>query len=252
MGFDYLGLLGFSVFSAACLQSATGIGYGVIAGPLFLVILNDNQAFQLSTIHNLAIALILAPYVWKDINRMVLKNFLLGGSFGLFIGFIIYVWSSVSQLKFAAVLMVAFVTTVLLRETVYGSHDRTRKKTAFLETTLAGTLAGIMGGMLAMPGPIAAAWMSIKGLTKKEIRATVLTFFLFAYGANTTLYTITTGLSSKILLLSVTLFPPMLFGIVVGTLLSKILNERVFRFILLGILICTICTLIFDLVEVYL
>ena len=251
MGFDFLGLLGVSVFFAACLQSATGIGYGVIAGPLFLVILNDNEAFQLSTIHNLAIALFLAPYVWKDINRTVLRNFLLGGSFGLLIGFTIYLWSSVSQLKFAAILMVTFVTIILLYETVFGLHNR-KKKTAYLETTFAGTLAGIMGGMLAMPGPIAAAWMSINGLTKKEIRATVLTFFIFAYGANAAMYTTITGLSSKILLLSLTLLPQMLFGILVGTLLSKILNERTFRFVLLGVLICTICTLVFDFVRVYL
>ena len=124
MGFDFLGLLGVSVFFAACLQSATGIGYGVIAGPLFLVILNDNEAFQLSTIHNLAIALFLAPYVWKDINRTVLRNFLLGGSFGLLIGFTIYFWSSVGQLKFAAILMVTFVTIILLYETLFGLQNR--------------------------------------------------------------------------------------------------------------------------------
>lgn len=109
-----------------------------------------------------------------------------------------------------------------------------------------------MGGMLAMPGPIAAAWMSISGLTKKEIRATTLIFFIFAYGANAALYTTITGLSSKILLLSLTLLPQMLFGILVGTLLSKILNEKTFRFVLLGVLICTICTLVFDLVRIYL
>ena len=116
------------------------------------------------------------------------------------------------------------------------------KKTAYLETTFAGTQAGIMVGMLAMPGPIAAAWMSISGLTKKEIRATTLIFFIFAYGANAALYTTITGLSSKILLLSLTLLPQMLFGILVGTLLSKILNEKTFRFVLLGVLICTIVT----------
>ena len=38
--------------------------------------------------------------------------------------------------------------------------------------------------MLAMPGPIAAAWMSINGLLKNEIRATIISFFVFAYGVN--------------------------------------------------------------------
>ena len=51
------------------------------------------------------------------------------------------------------------------------------KKTAYLEITLAGTLAGIMGGMLAMPGPIAAAWMSINGLKKKRNSSNGANFF---------------------------------------------------------------------------
>ena len=127
MGLDFQILLGLSVFCAACLQSATGIGYGVIAGPIFLVVLNSNEAFHLSTIHNLAIACLLVPFVWKDRNKLILKNFILGGSFGLVLGFMIYVWASVSQLKFAAIMMVTYVTVFLLRETVSGKHKITKK-----------------------------------------------------------------------------------------------------------------------------
>ena len=85
-----------------------------------------------------------------------------------------------------------------------------------------------MGGMLAMPGPIAAAWMSINGLLKNEIRATIISFFVFAYGVNAALYTVITGVS------------------------SKILDEKTFRFIVLGVLICTICTLGLDFFSVHL
>jgi hypothetical protein len=33
-----------AVFAATALQSATGIGFGIIAGPILLVVLNDNSA----------------------------------------------------------------------------------------------------------------------------------------------------------------------------------------------------------------
>ena len=35
-----------------------------------------------------------------------------------------------------------------------------------METASIGTLAGIMGGMLAMPGPLAATWMSLRAFDK--------------------------------------------------------------------------------------
>ena len=76
--------------------------------------------------------------------------------------------------------------------------------------------------------------------------------FVFAYGVNAALYTVITGVSLKILILSALLFPSMIFGILVGTFLSKILDEKTFRFIVLGVLICTICTLGLVLFSVHL
>ena len=42
-----------AVFGASALQSATGIGFGVIAGPILLILLNDGSAIQISIVLNL-------------------------------------------------------------------------------------------------------------------------------------------------------------------------------------------------------
>ncbi len=60
MDLDFL-ILNVAVFGAAALQSATGIGFGVIAGPVLLIALNSGSAIQISIILNLLIASILAP-----------------------------------------------------------------------------------------------------------------------------------------------------------------------------------------------
>ncbi len=57
---DFL-VLNVAVFGASALQSATGIGFGVIAGPVLLVALNDGSAIQISIVLNLLIAAFLAP-----------------------------------------------------------------------------------------------------------------------------------------------------------------------------------------------
>ena len=243
MGAETFILLGLTVLLAACLQSATGIGFGVIAGPIFLVILNSNEAFQLSTLHNLAIVLVLVPSIWKSANKQILKNLLVGGFLGLFLGLVLQLWASMILLKIAAILMIALVIIALIYDISLKVYERKKKIASIRETQILGIIAGIMGGMLAMPGPIAAAWLAVKGIPKKEIRATTIVFFAFVYGVNTLFYTVYTGISKTILKLAFLLLPPIILGILLGKILAEILSERTFRVVLLSILFLTVLML---------
>ena len=239
-------LLGSAVFSASCLQSATGIGYGVIAGPIFLVFLNGIEAFQISTIHNFCIALILLPMFWGQINRKLLCGLVVGSFGGIPFGFYLQTTVDIVLLKIAASLMVGFVTVALILDIRKATPlSGITKKTPF-ENIGVGSLSGLMGGMLAMPGPLAATWMSIRGVNKSEVRATVLAFFIFAYGANIMLYASVTGFSAGVLSLSLWLLPPLVLGIVAGNGLSNRYSEQTFRYMLLLILILTMVLLVAD------
>ena len=239
-------LLGSAVFGASCLQSATGIGYGVIAGPIFLVVLNGIEAFQISTIHNFCIALILLPMFWGQINRKLLCWLVVGSFGGIPFGFYLQTTVDIVLLKIAASLMVGFVTVALILDIRKATPlSGITKKTPF-ENIGVGSLSGLMGGMLAMPGPLAATWMSIRGGKKGEVRATVLAFFIFAYGANIMLYASVTGFSAGVLSLSLWLLPPLVLGIVAGNGLSNRYSEQTFRYMLLLILILTMVLLVAD------
>ena len=239
-------LLGSAVFGASCLQSATGIGYGVIAGPIFLVVLNGIEAFQISTIHNFCIALILLPMFWGQINRKLLCGLVVGSFGGIPFGFYLQTTVDIVLLKIAASLMVGFVTVALILDIRKATPwSGITKKTPF-ENIGVGGLSGLMGGMLAMPGPLAATWMSIRGVNKSEVRATVLAFFLFAYGANIMLYASAIGFSSDVLSLSLWLIGPLVLGIVAGNGLSNRYSEQTFRYLLLLILILTMVLLVAD------
>lgn len=239
-------MLGFAVFGASCLQSATGIGYGAIAGPIFLVVLNGPEAFQMSTLHNITIALMLLPVLWSSINKKALRLLVAGSSSGLVIGFGLQLWIDVLALKIFATLMIGFVTVTLIRDMTCNVTPIRQDSPSTLETSGIGVLAGIMGGMLAMPGPIAASWMSAKGFYKQEVRATVLAFFVFAYGANAILYAGVTGFSTEILKLTLLLMVPLIFGIIAGNRLAGLFSEKVFRWILLIVLLSTLSLLIVD------
>ena len=61
----------------------------MIAGPILLVVLNGNEAFQISTVHNFLIALMLTPFVFRGSDRFALRCLLIGSAFGIPAGFII-------------------------------------------------------------------------------------------------------------------------------------------------------------------
>ena len=236
-----------AVFGASMLQAATGIGYGVIVGPIFLVALNGSEAIQISTIHNFLIALLLVPALRRDIDFRVLKLLAIGSIGGIVFGFVLQFAFDVVALKLTAAAMVAFVagTLALDMRRVRGAAEAVGHSVP--EAVTVGAFSGVMGGMLAMPGPLAATWMSVRGLDKKLVRATVLAFFIFAYGANIMFYAVTTSFQIETLRLSGLLVPPLVIGIAVGSVVSRRLSEIVFRRILLVVLLSTIAVLLLSL-----
>lgn len=244
MDISELILLGAAVFGASMLQAATGIGYGVIAGPILLVVLNGAEAFQISTVHNLLIALMLAPFVFRGIDRLVLKRLLIGSSLGIPAGFALLSIVSVVALKVASAIAIGFVAFALVRDMTRKRRELTQGNAGKVESTVVGAAAGVMGGMLAMPGPLASTWMSIRGWRKSEIRSTILMFFVFAYGAGFILHGVFSDISADTLKLSALLSPVVVAGIVSGNMVTELVSERAFRRILLLVLFATLVSLV--------
>ncbi|RLA23122.1 MAG: hypothetical protein DRQ63_11995, partial [Gammaproteobacteria bacterium] len=169
-------ILNIAVFAAAALQSATGIGFGVIAGPILLIFLNDGSAIQTSILLNLLIALILTPSLWQKADRPLLARLLIGLAVGSPVGLLIFLNMNIVFLKAFAGLAIAYTLFALLRKNRAPSRaPQLANRNA--EQISIGIVAGIMGASLAMPGPVPAAWMSSRGFGKETIRATILVVF---------------------------------------------------------------------------
>lgn len=234
---DFL-LLNFAVFGAAALQSATGIGFGVIAGPILLIVLNDGSAIQISVVLNLLIAMVLTPSLWQQADRQLLRKLLVGLAIGSPLGLLIFLSLDIVVLKAFAGLAVVFTLFLMIR----GSRapDRSLLKTpGNAEQISIGVIAGIMGSSLAMPGPVPAAWMSTRGFNKETIRATILFMFVFAYTVALVLQVSLAGIGTDAMRLSAMLAPATVVGILAGRFLSRRLTEQSFRWLLVIILAST-------------
>ena len=79
---SYVLALHLAVFAAALLQAATGIGFGIIAGPIILMVMNSASAIQVSILLSLMIALMLAPSLYGRADKPLLARLLLGAMAG--------------------------------------------------------------------------------------------------------------------------------------------------------------------------
>ena len=231
-------ILNIAVFGAAALQSATGIGFGIIAGPILLIYLNDGSAIQISIVLNLLFALVLAPSLRQQADRQLLSRLLIGLAIGSPVGLLIFLNMNIVFLKAFAGLAVAYTLFMILRSNRAPSHAPTLA-TKSTEQISIGVMSGIMGASLAMPGPIPAAWMSTKGFSKETIRATILVMFVFAYVVALALQYGLAGIGADAMRLSAMLAPSTIVGILVGRLLAGRLTEQTFRWLLVIILAST-------------
>ncbi len=235
-------VLSLVIFSAAALQSATGIGFGVIAGPMLLVVLNDNSAIQISIILNLLIALLLAPSLRLKADRRLLSRLLIGMAVGSPLGLVIYLNMDIALLKaFAGIVVLLTLFLVLLGNRSHAAS--LEPASSNIEQISIGAVAGVMGTSLAMHGPVSAAWMAARGYDKETIRATILLMFVFAYLVALGLQYVMAGINADTLRLCMVHSPATIAGILVGGFLSKHVSEQAFRWVLMIVLIGTMIML---------
>jgi len=230
--------LSLTVFFAAALQSATGIGFGVIAGPIMLLLLNSGTSIQISIVLNLLIAVLLIRSIRLEFNKAVLINLIIGSVVGLPLGLWIFLNVNIVTLKLLAGSAV-LLTALLVIRNIIGNMRSTEHPPSRKGAVISGIVSGAMSGSLAMPGPVVAAWMSAAGVDKRAVRATTLSLFIFSYSAALLLQIPFGGIESATLWTCLKLAPATIAGVYVGKMMVDRLTERVFTWLILLILILT-------------
>ncbi len=226
---------------AATIQSATGFGFGLIAVPLFLLILNSADAIQITMI----IVLFMSIADWTKLRGQGSRHLLLWLVVGMVLGFpfgiYIFLHFELQLIKIMlALVIIIFSVFNLIRLFRNGSTGPAQSpgKNRW-PVALTGYFAGILSASMATPGPPVMLYLVHKGFDKTMIRATILTFFIFAYSGSVLLQFLIIGISSTTWTTSLTLVPVGLAGVFCGHLIAHRINQKLFRIIVLNILILT-------------
>ena len=210
-------------FAGAVVAGAFGVGFAILAAPLFLVGMDSTGAIPVLAVLNFAASALCA-----------------GSVCGLPIGLVLFGAADVSDLKLVAGAVIMLLALLLLaRERGYVVFDRRAKSAARASVPIAllvGALAGAMGTALAMPGPILMLYLVVLRLTKDQSRALSLVFFTFVYSVVCLLHAWDGGLAAQRLWFSAKPIPAVIVGVAAGHWLARHISEERYRVLVLVIL----------------
>ena len=240
-------ILGLVTFIASTIQSATGFGFALLAVSPFLIVLDSGAAFQLVIV----ICLVISVAIWPALRGAAPKSLLVVLAAGSAAGFPIGIYANalmdIEVLKAvvgAVVIIVAAQTAWqfrVIRRALKPGHERPPGRDAAAGGGVGlgvGVVAGALTSALAMPGPVVMLYLSRTALDKDAIRATILTFFIFAYSGALALQAAMVGIEPGIWKTAAALLVPALAGVAAGHVLARRITQTVFRWSVLLILSC--------------
>jgi uncharacterized membrane protein YfcA len=232
-----------AVLVAALFQSATGVGFGLIAGPVLLLVINSASAVQVTMQLSLLIAVVLTPSLYSRAEKGLLSRFIIGTVVGVPIGVAVYQQSSVGLLRVSAGLVVLFMALSVSGCLGASVRSGSTRRGNWIDMGT-GILSGVLGAGLAMPGPPLVTRLAALGSAKDTVRATMLALFVVSFGLALPLQALTASISLKTLTLTLTLVPVTLLGIYLGRKSVDWISERAFRLIITSVLAATSVSLL--------
>ena len=223
------------VCAGTALQTATGVGLGLLAGPVLILTLDGQTAIFVALLLNLIVSLLLLPQERAEILWPPLRQLSLGSLIGIPLGWYLLLQMDAMTLKLVAALVVLAAGLQLFlagRRQDAGSTPQERP----LFTVLGGGVSGIMSGCLAIPGPIALWTLVQQRQTPRSIRATLRGLFVFSYGAAFLIhFALGEGLVHSTKNGGWTVLALLLPALVVGLLLGSWLKKHIAEAILLNL-----------------
>ena len=231
-----LGLLGpvvaaLALFFGATVFSATGFGIGMIATPMMLLVYEPQTVIVVAGTGGAGIGVWIISKSWRDIPFRQILPITIAALCGAPIAVFILKTADSSVLSIGiAVLIILFAI---------GSFIKVEREIPY--ATPVGIVTGFIVGVLLPTSGVAGSLVMLLLMTKKWERQTVraaMAFFLLALMSFSIVLFAYHGLytSERLTLIGVVIIPTVA-GIALGAVLMRHLNERIFNYSIIGIII---------------
>jgi len=219
------------ILLASILQTGTGFGFSIVATPFLLLLFDARDAIQINIFLSLVISLAMYRKVRTNIDRAVLKRFIIGSFIGLPLGIIVFLLVDIPKLKLGIGFVILLLTALLLL--------KLRIKQKPNRDVAIGGLSGSLTTSIGMPGPPLLLYFSGTDTAKETLRGTTLVYYLFIYSISLLIQIIFAGTSMTVWKSCLFALPLVWLGLYLGQYLFLKVNQTGFRIFMYIILLFT-------------
>ena len=230
---ELAGVIGIAFLAAGC-QSLTGFGSALVAVPLLSLYVDAKLAVVISTLLSTTVSAPLLFEVRRQVQLAKVAPLAIGSVVGVPVGILILrdVDAGVLKILVAAVVILASALLFLSPRLTLGGRNT-------LSSLVTGALSGLLRASTSMAGPPVVLYTLSHEKEIEEFRSTVLALFLFT-GVLTVPGLIVAGLISRDALIATAVaVPGMALGLLVGTRLRSRVEPKLFRTLVLAVLVLT-------------
>lgn len=224
-----IAILAAATLAAGFLRGVTGFGFALAAVPFYSMIIPPLQAVILAQMLQIAAAPVDIRQVYRHVDRRALGLLCAGALVCTPVGayFALRLPADILRLTIAVVVLIGLLA-LLTKMSIRDGRG---------PAMIAGAVAGLLGGLAAMPGPPAVAYFLGRGADKRVSRASLLLFFAFT--ACVALGSLAIGadvLRWDMVWRAAGAWPMMILGTMLGTRLFERLGEGHYRSAALAVL----------------
>lgn len=234
-------LLLFGAFFAGLVQGATGFGSGIVLNAFWLHILEPSAAISLNIVSCLFVSALPIYKLRKTLDFSKLKSFVFFGVIGIPTGLLILTMTDPSIFKTT----VGFILVIFSIWKFKSKDILINFKSNPTLDKFIGFISGILGGFAALGGILPTIWVNLQRLPKNTQRGTYEPFIFITSIAAVISFYFAGFLTLDIFYNFLKAFPALMIGSWIGIKIYALINEALFRQVILGLIFLAGLVLLF-------
>jgi hypothetical protein len=225
-------LLFIGALAGGFVSGLAGFGTALMALGIWLYVLPPSIAVPLVLICSIVAQTSTLPSFWRSIDFGLVWPFLIGGLAGVPLGTMLIARADPDVFKMSVgVLLLVFPTALYFNRAPIAWRFGGRLADAAI-----GFTGGILGGLAGLSGPIPTLWASVRGWGKDERRGVFQTFNWTILTASLGLQAGTGFITADVAWFALFALPGTIFGAWLGARTYRVLSDKNFRDVVLGLL----------------
>ena len=234
-------ILLFGAFFAGIVQGATGFGSGIVLNAFWLHILEPSAAISLNIVSCLFVSALPIYKLRKTLDFSKLKSFVFFGVIGIPTGLLILTMTDPSIFKTT----VGFILVIFSIWKFKSKDILINFKSNPTLDKFIGFISGILGGFAALGGILPTIWVNLQRLPKNTQRGTYEPFIFITSIAAVISFYFAGFLTLDIFYNFLKAFPALMLGSWIGIKIYALINEALFRHVILGLIFLAGLVLLF-------